>query len=161
MPCKGSGIVKEVSSMSIEKIITEKITEDNPNIRDTEEKCEDVLIAELCDCITAMRSSKDNYAFKPVSSHRKIIGGAIVFLKRATRKLLKWYIEPICFQQTEFNNAVSAAAVREAFAIDMLDRRADSFDRILQRLIDENTELNKRVEMLEMALKKEDGISLS
>ena len=25
------------------------------------------------------------------------------------RKCLKWYIEPICFQQTEFNNAATSA----------------------------------------------------
>jgi len=34
------------------------------------------------------------------------------FGKRVVRKFLKWYIEPICFQQTEFNNAVTPSIGR-------------------------------------------------
>ena len=56
-----------------------------------------------------MDTTRENYAFRRIYSCRKVIGGAIVFAKRLVRKFLKWYIEPICFQQTDFNNASTEA----------------------------------------------------
>lgn len=56
-----------------------------------------------------MNNLRENYAFKSISSHRPYLGACIIFIKRVIRKLLKWYIEPICFQQTKFNVAVTEA----------------------------------------------------
>ncbi len=42
-------------------------------------------------------------ADKKITSHRKIIGKIIVFIKRAIRKCTHWYIAPIVEQQNEFN----------------------------------------------------------
>ncbi|MEA4914316.1 MAG: hypothetical protein VB061_07085 [Christensenella sp.] len=64
-------------------------------------------ISELGDLILTLKETSENYAFRPLFSDSKVFGKGILFAKRAVRKLLKWYIEPICFQQTTFNNAVT------------------------------------------------------
>lgn len=48
-------------------------------------------------------------AYLPISSHRKVIGKVIIFAKKAVRKCLKWYIEPIVEQQNEFNASATAS----------------------------------------------------
>ena len=67
---------------------------------------------ELDRCLKKMDSNRENYAFRYIYSCRAIIGRFIVFGKRVVRKCLKWYIEPVCNQQTEFNNAVTPAIGR-------------------------------------------------
>lgn len=62
--------------------------------------------------ISKMDITKENYAYRPIFSCRKWIGSLIVFFKKVVRKCLKWYIEPICFQQTDFNNA-AVSAIRQ------------------------------------------------
>ncbi|MEN6637383.1 MAG: hypothetical protein ABFC56_16150 [Clostridiaceae bacterium] len=64
-------------------------------------------VSELGELILTLKETSENYAFRPLFSESKIFGKGIIFAKKATRKLLKWYIEPICFQQTAFNNAVT------------------------------------------------------
>ena len=64
-------------------------------------------ISDLAQLIDILKETSENYAFRPLVSERKLIGPVIIFFKRTVRKLLKWYIEPICFQQTVFNNAVT------------------------------------------------------
>ena len=64
-------------------------------------------IYELGDLIITLKETSENYAFRPLFSDVKFFGKGIIFAKKAIRKLLKWYIEPICFQQTAFNNAVT------------------------------------------------------
>ena len=64
-------------------------------------------ISDLTQLIDILKETSENYAFRPLISEQKLIGPVIIFFKRTVRKLLKWYIEPICFQQTVFNNAVT------------------------------------------------------
>ncbi len=54
----------------------------------------------------AMDATRVNLACRELHSARRVIGRTIVFCKRVIRKLLKWYVEPIALQQTDFNNAV-------------------------------------------------------
>ena len=61
---------------------------------------------EIIKNINTMENKRINSAHRHIMSHRRFIGSIIVFLKKTVRKLLKWYINPICEQQTEFNNAV-------------------------------------------------------
>jgi len=70
-----------------------------------------IYAAEMLQHITAMDALRENLAFRQLYSCRKYIGKFIVFFKRVVRKCLKWYIEPICFQQTEFNNAAFSAFI--------------------------------------------------
>jgi hypothetical protein len=45
-------------------------------------------------------------AARPLRSDRPVVGAAVVFAKRATRRLLAWYVHPIAADQTRFNLAV-------------------------------------------------------
>lgn len=67
---------------------------------------------EIDSYLRRMDINRENYAFRHLYSCRAIIGGLIVLFKKVVRKCLKWYIEPICNQQTEFNNAVTPALGR-------------------------------------------------
>ena len=58
-----------------------------------------------------------NY-YRPIISHRKIIGQVIVFIKKAIRKILSWYINPIIEQQITFNSNVVNALNQIANAIE-------------------------------------------
>jgi hypothetical protein len=71
-------------------------------------------INELGKLIETLKETSENYAFRPLISDRKVIGKGIIFFRRTIRKLLKWYIEPICFQQTAFNQAVTHSISRLA-----------------------------------------------
>jgi len=48
-------------------------------------------------------------AEKPITSHRRVIGRFIVFGKKAARKLLRWYINPIIEEQNRFNAQLTGA----------------------------------------------------
>lgn len=78
---------------------------------DTEQAIEK-FFEEIDRCLRKMDTSRENYAFRHIYSCRAVIGKFIVFCKRVIRKCLKWYIEPICNQQTEFNDAVTPAVGR-------------------------------------------------
>lgn len=41
--------------------------------------------------------------YKNITSHRKVTGKIIIFIKKVIRKLLSWYITPMVVQQNEFN----------------------------------------------------------
>lgn len=90
--------------------------------------------AEIIKHISTMERTRENYAYRRIYSCRKIIGGLIVFFKRVIRKILKWYIEPICFQQTEFNNAVTPAIGR----LCEIQQRAISQQTLIREEVDRN-----------------------
>lgn len=66
--------------------------------------------------LKTMNATRSNHAYRILASNRKVIGKLIVFCKKVVRKLLQWYIEPFCFQQTDFNNA-SNSAIRQLTAL--------------------------------------------
>jgi len=57
--------------------------------------------------IKTLENTRQNYAYRPIVSYRKYIDKLLVFGKKVLRRLIKFYVEPIAFQQTEFNNAVT------------------------------------------------------
>jgi hypothetical protein len=65
------------------------------------------LQADLRNYLNALIKSKNNSSYRFILSKGKILGHLIFFIKRIIRKLLSWYIEPICQRQTVFNNAVT------------------------------------------------------
>lgn len=71
-------------------------------------------VSELSTQIQVLKETSENYAFRPLFSNRGFLGASTIFFKRVIRKLLKWYIEPICFQQTVFNLAVTNSIERIA-----------------------------------------------
>ncbi|SFM12965.1 methyltransferase, FkbM family [Paenibacillus sp. 1_12] len=58
--------------------------------------------------LDTLLKTRENHARRFLHSHRKVIGPFIVFGKKVIRKLLKWYIDPVMIQQTQFNNAATS-----------------------------------------------------
>ncbi len=103
-------------------------------------------LSELTANIQKMELTRQNYAFRPLYSCRKLIGGLIVFFKRVVRKLLKWYVEPICFQQTEFNNAVTPSIGRLTELSHYLLENVEQTQRTVGQQTDE---LRRRVDAMD------------
>lgn len=59
-----------------------------------------------------MEQTRENHAHRTIFSHRRILGPCIVFGKKVVRKFLKWYLDPVAMQQTEFNSAATPAIGR-------------------------------------------------
>jgi SAM-dependent methyltransferase len=85
--------------------------------------------------------------FWPVSAERDAGGGAKGFVKRALRKLMRWYVEPLAADQRVYNDSVLKL-------IDALSERADDAEagRVdAQRLVAELEERLLRLERRERA----------
>jgi len=65
-------------------------------------------LSELYRLVDVLNQTRENSAYRLILSHRKYLGHAIIFVKKVIRRCLKWYIDPICSQQTEFNNTVTS-----------------------------------------------------
>lgn len=115
----------------------------------TEEEQAAQCLAEICQRLGTMEDTRENLAFRPIYSCRKFIGWLIVFSKRVVRKCLKWYLEPVCFQQTEFNNAVTPAIGRltelQQFFIKKIQHLEDSFAEKEMELIKQEKALRENM----------------
>lgn len=78
----------------------------------TSNSIDNSLLYEIHQYINIMEKNRKNYAYRNIFSHRKVLGPFIVFTKKLVRKVLKWYIEPFTFQQSDFNSAVTPAIGR-------------------------------------------------
>lgn len=116
------------------------------SLESAEDQSLDLLLAEVSAHIDDMEKTRENYAFRHLYSCRKWIGNLIVFCKKVIRKLLKWYIEPICFQQTAFNNAVTPSIGRLAESIAYLSRREINTYEQLQSLAEKSETKREEIE---------------
>lgn len=99
-----------------EKIIFSKLTGELP-IKNTAETAVSEPVksvpataqSDVTAALEIMRQTQYNPAFRMLYSNRGLLGRIIIFFKRAIRKCLKWYLEPVCFQQSDYNQAASAA----------------------------------------------------
>lgn len=82
-----------------------KVKEDN--INDSQITHYEFIPNEVYDNINILNNKREIAAHRPLYSHRKIIGKFVIFSKKVARRCLKWYINPITEQQTEFNNAIT------------------------------------------------------
>lgn len=79
---------------------------DNSNILECDKHDELLTYSDsIAPFIHTMKSTEKNEAYRSIWSCRKFVGPIILFFKKVIRKCLKWYIEPICDQQSEFNYA--------------------------------------------------------
>ncbi len=154
--------------MTVEEIIYLKLLQDNNDLASnsflqlgSEQKGQnaaesidsvDCHLNEIDKYIAAMDENRENYAFREIYSCRKWIGPIIVLYKRIVRKLLKWYIEPICFQQTEFNNAVTLASDRVALIISLVYQKAEHLELKTEQLEKEIEHLKRSNAELEREL---------
>ena len=84
--------------------------------------------------LNVMNRTRENVAFRRLASNRPIIGRGIIFVKKVIRKCLKWYIEPICFQQTEFNNSVTSVSGRLIEVIGNQEERIKKLEEVNQQI---------------------------
>ncbi|GGF92308.1 FkbM family methyltransferase [Paenibacillus abyssi] len=93
-------------------------------------------LVELQSYLEKMLESKENHPNnKALGSHRKIAGPFVTFIKRIIRKVLKWYIDPIVFQQIEFINAVTPAVGKSAELFsDLINKTDDLYNQLQQSL---------------------------
>lgn len=92
--------------------------------------------------VKSNESWKVNYHL-PITSHRKIIGKAIVFAKKAIRTLLSWYINPIVEQQISFNSNVVNSLNRIADALEIHSKAANISVSNNVKVIEENIRIKK------------------
>lgn len=103
-------------------------------IKNNNAETDGVAFDKLNEAISQMDATKENYAFRPICSFRKLIGGLIIFFKRVVRKCLKWYIEPICFQQTDFNEATVSAVKQLRTASRHMEEVEGNYQDLLEQL---------------------------
>ena len=99
---------KLLAYMQMEKPLTEQ---NNAEIQVASARHINDYLGEVCQNIAIMERTRSNHAYRELRSNR-ILAPIILLVKKSIRKCLKWYIEPICYQQTEFNNAVTPAVGR-------------------------------------------------
>lgn len=102
----------------------------------------EIYLTEISKNINVMSNKRENHAYRILTSHRKVLGPIIVLGKKIVRKLLKWYIEPITIQQTEFNNAVTPALGRITELVSELMSHNN-------RLLVKNKELESKINEVE------------
>ena len=100
--------VNSVEEEVIYKLLTEANEGGNVDINKSLSDKENLYMQEIIDHISSMGKNRENYAYRNLSGKNRIKN----LVKKILRKMLKWYIEPICFQQTDFNSAVMSSIGR-------------------------------------------------
>ena len=109
--------------------------------------------------ISFMKDNAENRAYRVLHSNRPIIGKPIVFFKKVLRKFLKWYIDPICNQQTDFNKSSLSAIETLRFelggvrddsnkSIDICLSQISNINSSINILKNENESLNNKIDTL-------------
>ena len=70
-----------------------------------------------------------------LASNRKYIGRFIVFGKKVIRKLIAWYLEPLCKRQSEFNSATMPAIGKLTESVIYLEHRLQSLTDCNEKII--------------------------
>ena len=66
------------------------------------------LAASINKSNSSMVALMNNHAPRPITCKRRFFAPFVIFFRKVLRKFfLKWYIEPICDQQTDFNIATN------------------------------------------------------
>lgn len=107
------------------------------------------------DCTHELQSLMDHSnitIFTPIVTEHKLIRPLVIVLKKVIRKLLKWLIEPICIQQSAFNNAVI-----NNFKNEIEIQRNDERYKMLEQHFNELLQVNQK--MGEEILNVSEGLS--
>jgi hypothetical protein len=124
-------------------------TDDMGAACDENNNCDDDKKLELL--IEDMRTLKDNRASKAITPNRRHFNKLIIFFKRITRKLIRWYVEPMAERQTLFNNAVFSWAHEILVLNTLLIKRIDE----LNCLSDQNKqEIKKNKDIFTQSLQR-------
>lgn len=86
-------------------------------------------------------------SIRPVISKRKgIIAKCVIIIKKVMRKLLFWYIEPVCKQQTRYNELCTKYCIQMFYNAQKEKENAKS--PIADELQKRNFELNDKIEVI-------------
>lgn len=86
---------------------------------------------------------------RPVVSKRKgIVAKCVIIIKKVMRKLLFWYIEPICKQQTRYNELCTQYCIQMFYNAQKEKENAKSKSPITEELQKKNSELSDMMEKL-------------
>lgn len=86
-------------------------------------------------------------SIRPVISKRKgIIAKCVIIIKKVMRKLLFWYIEPVCKQQTRYNELCTQYCIQMFYNAQKEKENAKS--PIADELQKRNFELNDKIEVI-------------
>lgn len=113
------------------------ISEVSPASYNTEE-----YLKEIVRQIEVMQYTRQNFAYRHLQSHRRFLGKPVTFIKKVIRKILKWYIEPIAFQQTEFNNSVTPAMGRITEILNHFNTKFNELEKQNEILVKMKNELD-------------------
>ena len=91
-------------------------------------------ISDLSFQINTMHQTKDNTSYREIISERKIFRNLVILIKRIIRKLTFWLIEPICQQQSTFNNSVVSSIISMSQTINPLVISLNHFSNNLKEI---------------------------
>ena len=83
--------------------------------------------------------------WREIKSHRRIIGNLIIYVKRVIRKLTKFYVEPIVFDQNEWNLHCAHAIQSAKFLLDEKDREIAELRAEIKVQREKQQELEKKI----------------
>ncbi|MBE6864565.1 MAG: hypothetical protein E7495_08435 [Ruminococcus flavefaciens] len=151
--------VEEIMSQIKREIKKKNLTADMLSFEDVPyEKPTDMSSgSSLEDCDSALTYMNTHYYIQP---YKELQGNPLkVFFKKVIRKLTKFYVEPVVFEQNDFNANTTKALNSLRSAVNTGSESSDMNDR-LQVLELAQKELTKRIDSLERenaALREELG----
>ena len=108
----------------------------------------DIRYGTLIEHLNYLRSNYTIVSNQVILPHRRVIGRAIAFGKRAMRRCLRWYIEPIVNQQSEFNSHNVIVLNKLTDAVKSLANENYSLKSIVTELRDEVSLLREEINKL-------------
>lgn len=139
-----------------EKVIYEKLTKDSlaTEYKDKNSSMElssahcggsdpHECIADLHKLISILDDKRVNVAYRPIFSKGGLRGKMGLFIKKVLRKLIKWYVEPICVQQTDFNNAVTPSIGKLTEIQEVILEKLSIFDNFKKELSEKMMEVEE------------------
>lgn len=95
--------------------------------------------------IAALKAQSQIYAHRTIVTNIKFFPGIVVFVKKVIRKCLKWYIDPVCVQQSEVNGAIVRYNMKTLSALEAQKKEIDDLHAELAMAKDQIIELSESV----------------
>ena len=97
---------------------------------------------------------KSNDAFRQIRANAGLLNHIKTCIKKVIRKFIKWYLEPICVQQSEFNNAVLHISRSVLLYAQEQTAASNQLKQEIQALNQDIQTLQKKTELQETAIRR-------
>ncbi|WP_394884859.1 methyltransferase domain-containing protein [Clostridium butyricum] len=135
--------VKKIS----EKLKIRKFSEENMGVLKNNKNMEESNIesnyTEMCRNLEDVNRYYYIDSYRPIKSHRKIIGKVIILYKKITRKLLKWYINPIVKDQNLYNSYNTKVLNATKCTIENLKRKTGEIHQVNDKVNQVDNKVSK------------------